>query len=544
MFQSINHFWIKKLSVTLTAVFFQLLFTVPASALVFSNIETAADLQDALNTAANNGEDDIIELSENTVYSTADNGNSFTYIAQEDMSLLIRGASGAVILATDGSTFGLVVDTTNIASDENTHIGLEEGIQFSCDTLVPLDTSGASLLVEEAAVSVLNNSFEGCGVGVITTRLPGEAPTNYSGNYFLRNGIGAFVNGGKEINVTNNIFELNGPSSQDIFSGGGLFLVFPIEEEPIGIEVEVSHNDFLGNIVDFALNASSEGGNLLVDSNIMSGASREDLPNTGILANLNGQRAVFVNNLIVDHFADEFPFIPEDSHVAAGATIGVIGAEIILTNNTIANNQVEGGNLFTKGGLSIQDLSSDDATDPSSVELNNNIIYGNVSPGPGQDIFLGDNFPVGDTTGFPAVLRNNNFTNFASHCQDDPECTPDITEANNQDADPLFIDAANGDYHLSEGSPSISMADPALSETPSDDLEGTVRKPLPDQGALETLAMDDGGDDGADDGMDTGNDGVFLEGSGCTLNSSSSTFYGLFSLVTLIFALGLRLRKK
>jgi hypothetical protein len=55
--------------------------------------------------------------------------------------------------------------------------------------------------------------------------------------------------------------------------------------------------------------------------------------------------------------------------------------------------------------------------------------------------------------------------------------------AGNISADPLFVDAANGDYHLQMDSPCINAGTPV--GAPTHDIEGTPRDATPDMGAYE-----------------------------------------------------------
>ena len=100
-------------------------------------------------------------------------------------------------------------------------------------------------------------------------------------------------------------------------------------------------------------------------------------------------------------------------------------------------------------------------------------------------------------------LFNNDLSDFFSFCVNTGGCTPDISEGNNIDLDPLFVDAVNRDFHLQEGSPAIDAGDPAAPDLPDTDFEGDPRDVdgdgdgiTPDMGADEFIPTVDRGGDG------------------------------------------------
>lgn len=165
----------------------------------------------------------------------------------------------------------------------------------------------------------------------------------------------------------------------------------------------------------------------------------------------------------------------------------------MITNNTLTLNSTggRGGGLF---------VSLDD--DAATASIFNNIVRENTATGDGDDVFVFDDANR-NNTGSPVNLFNNDLSDFFSLCVNTGGCTPDISEGNNIDLDTPFIDAANRDFHLQEGSPCIDAGDPAAPDLPDADFEGNPRDvdgdgdgTMPDMGADEFIPTVDRGGDG------------------------------------------------
>jgi len=124
------------------------------------------------------------------------------------------------------------------------------------------------------------------------------------------------------------------------------------------------------------------------------------------------------------------------------------------TNATFVNVTVTGN---AGGGINIGG-----AEHAVNVTIRNSILWGNDGPAYSCDVD-------------PA---SSNCTVVHSDVEGDvPPGTGNISE------DPLFVDAANGDYHLQVGSPCIDAGTPV--GAPTHDIEGTPRDAAPDMGAYE-----------------------------------------------------------
>jgi nitrous oxidase accessory protein NosD len=237
--------------------------------------------------------------------------------------------------------------------------------------------------------------------------------------------------------------------------------------------VEILDNEISNNGIGAFQLASSGGGiyifgagTPIVKRNIIKGNQVSDGRGGGILL-ANESEALIVQNLITGNQA----------YVGAGLYLVARGAHgAMLVNNTIADNDStsNGSGIFAEG-FGIQ------------PELTNNIIV----PKPGRfGLYCGD--LIGQN---PPIVRSNNIYSvdgmaYGGSCAD-------MTGTNgNINADPLFTNTAQGDYHLQQGSPSIDTGDNQAPNLPDMDLDGNPRildgngdgDPIVDMGVDEFLA--------------------------------------------------------
>jgi len=136
---------------------------------------------------------------------------------------------------------------------------------------------------------------------------------------------------------------------------------------------------------------------------------------------------------------------------------------IFIYNTIIANTANQNG-----GGIA--------ATNNSFIEYFNNIVWGNEALNIAADIYHTENT-------YCEYLFNNDYHDFIGKCQ---------IHSSNIDANPLFIDLNNDDYHLSSNSPCIDAGTSEIwifaGPLPKSDFEGNNRIIgfAPDIGAYES----------------------------------------------------------
>ena len=165
-------------------------------------------------------------------------------------------------------------------------------------------------------------------------------------------------------------------------------------------------------------------------------------------------------------------------YIRANYTNSVIDATVV--NNTFVNNVNEGTNTSDFGTLGISRDSGDYA---SGLDVSNNIFWGNTTNGGAQALAIGkiisSNLPSGMIVNHST--DEDNFSNLGTF--------------NTSNADPLFTDAVNGDFTLTNTSPAKNTGRNS-SVTTSFDLFGNPRvlEVTVDMGAYEynsSLGIDD-----------------------------------------------------
>jgi parallel beta-helix repeat protein len=177
------------------------------------------------------------------------------------------------------------------------------------------------------------------------------------------------------------------------------------------------------------------------------------------------------------------PTITDNAVTGNSAAIGSGGGIYCedLSSPTIVSNAIIGNLANYSGGVWCQDNSSPTMMNNtitgnpgggvgcwnnSSLMLTNTILWDN-SP---QEIYLGGSDTV--TISYSDVEGGQAGIDGTVNWLD-----------GNMDADPMFVDAPNGDYHLSDYSPCIGAG--TSNGAPAEDIEGNTRGTPPDIGAYE-----------------------------------------------------------
>jgi hypothetical protein len=146
-----------------------------------------------------------------------------------------------------------------------------------------------------------------------------------------------------------------------------------------------------------------------------------------------------------------------------------------IVNSTITANTVE--NQSPGGGIRVQAYNANGTR--ASLDLYNTIVYGNITEARGKDLYVLATSPA--TAEVNALSCNINDVYLDNGL---------YFPANVINADPLFLDPVNDNYHLTKDSPCIDSGTssiPSPPGLPEEDLDGNprVNGPLPDIGAYE-----------------------------------------------------------
>ena len=158
------------------------------------------------------------------------------------------------------------------------------------------------------------------------------------------------------------------------------------------------------------------------------------------------------------------------------------GGNYTITNNTVTDNASNGTQTGSQDGGGIY---AEIINNSSMLDIYNNIIYGNMAPGDGSDIY------ISNPNDNEVDIKNNDFDTTQDTGFYIESAVNLSLEDNLNNVDPLFvgaiIGAIIGDYHLSAASPAIDVGDNNAPAVPADDLDSNPRpvNGIVDMGAYE-----------------------------------------------------------
>jgi predicted outer membrane repeat protein len=361
-----------------------------------------------------------------------------------------------------------------------------------------------TLVSENGAASTV---IDGGNSGTVVTFAPGSNST-LDGfkitNGTAENGGGVLVSGCSETDpancvditatITNCIITGNQASA-----GGGISC--GRYSKPVITNSIIKYNSATGSVIENNGGGihAAEGAKLTI-SNCAIHNNRSD-QNGGGLAFNDADEPRIVNCVFSDNSAEK-----------SGGAISFQNSTPIITNCTFSNNSAS-----ENGGA----ISFD-----TSAPIITNCTFSNSSAS-GNGGAIACTNPLPETTVANSILWGDDISRDEIACDSEISVTySDIqggyTGEGNINADPMFVDQANGDFHLQEDSPCIDAGDNSAPALPATDIDGDDRK-------MDDPAVDDTGN-GTSPIVDMGADEYYL--SSPTVPLPSATIMPLMLLLS------------